>query len=873
MSEIPTKEIEARWQERWEREGVFEPRDDDPRPRFYCIEMLPYPSGRIHMGHVRNYSIGDALAWFRRMQGRNVLHPMGWDSLGLPAENAAIQRGADPREWTLSNIEAMKAQLKKLGFSYAWKREVTTCHPEYYRWNQWFFLRMLERGLAYRGHRVLNWCPLCATVLANEQVIGGYCWRHEDTPVEPREMDQWFVRITAYAEELDRALDGMKGWPERVVTMQRNWIGRSEGCRVRFAVQGCRDPIEVFTTRVDTIYGATALVLATEHPRLEEIARGAGREREVARFVAEDRVRRAADRFAATAEKNGVFTGRYAINPFSGERVPIWVANFVLMEYGTGAVMSVPAHDSRDFEFANSHGLEIRPVVLPEGTREISPGALPFLEDGVLAGTGPWSGMPSAAGRRAMTEHARAEGYGEGEVQFRLKDWGISRQRYWGTPIPIIYCDGCGVVPVPEEDLPVLLPRVDLRGATGSPLASVSEFVNVRCPKCRGRARRETDTMDTFVDPSWYFFRYADPANDSMPFDPRAAAAWFPIDLYIGGIEHATGHLIYCRFFTKFMRDLGLLEIDEPVTNLLTQGMVVAHSHFCPDHRYLFPEEVTTRGTGNQTEYLCSRCGRAVTRVLEKMSKSKNNIVDPDHAVERYGSDAIRIFALFASPPDAEVIWTERGMEGGYRFLARVWRFAEKHAEQLRNASPPGAASSPEAEGDGHAALENALALRRRTHRTIVRVTDDIGRRLQFNTALAALMELLNEIHEYYDRDRLEPFEASALREAVLTLLALLAPFAPHTCEELWSRLGGEGLLANGRWPEADQALLAEETSLVVVQVNGKLRGRVSVRRGAGQDEVLEAARADPKVATALGGAELRKVVFVPDRLLNLVVG
>jgi len=868
MSDIPFQEIERRWQERWARERVFEPQESDPRDRFYCIEMLPYPSGRIHMGHVRNYTIGDALAWFRRMQGYNVLHPMGWDSLGLPAENAAIQRGADPREWTLANIEAMKAQLRRLGFSYAWEREVTTCEPEYYRWNQWFFLKMLERGLAYRGRRILNWCPLCATVLANEQVVDGFCWRHDDTLVEPREMDQWFVRITDYADELARALDDMPGWPDRVVTMQRNWIGRSVGCRVRFAVEDEADPIEVFTTRVDTVYGATALVLAPEHPRLAGIARAGGREAEVSRFVAEDRARRLADRFTATVDKLGVFTGRHAINPFSGEKIPIWCANFVLMEYGSGALMAVPAHDVRDHEFATKYGIPVRTVVLPS---EGAVAETPFTGDGVLTESGSWSGAPSARARADMAERAKAGGFGEASIQFRLKDWGISRQRYWGTPIPVIYCDGCGTVPVPEKDLPVVLPHVDLRGATGSPLASVPEFVNVACPRCGGKGRRETDTMDTFVDSSWYFYRYTDPKNASTPFARERAEAWFPIDLYIGGIEHATGHLIYCRFFTKFMRDLGLLAHDEPVTNLLTQGMVISYSSFCEEHRWLYPDQVredrsasdSAAAADARATYHCLQCGRPVARTLEKMSKSKNNIVDPDAAVERYGADAIRIFALFASPPDAEVLWTEQGMEGAHRFLGRLWRFVDKHGSKLGD----GAA------GGDRGADAAALALRRRTHRTIQRVTDDIARRLQFNTAVAALMELLNAIYEFNDRESLSAEEATAVREALRTLVALLAPFAPHVCEELWERLGGEGLLAQGTWPTADPALLVEDTSLIVVQVNGKLRARIPVPRGASQDDVLSAARGDERVAAAVGQATIRKVVHVPERLLNLVTG
>jgi len=875
MKDLPFQEIEARWQARWEQERVFEPEESDPRPRFYCVEMLPYPSGRIHMGHVRNYAIGDALAWFRRMQGYNVLHPMGWDSLGLPAENAAIQRGADPRRWTIDNIAAMKAQLRRLGFSYAWEREVATYQPEYYRWNQWFFLRLLERGLAYRGRRVLNWCPSCATVLANEQVVAGFCWRHDDTPVEPREMDQWFIRITAYADELDSFLDRLPGWPERVLTMQRNWIGRSEGCRVRFPVEGLDAPIEIFTTRVDTIFGATALVLACEHPRLGDIASGCGREDVVSAFVRDDRSRRLADRFSAADEKRGVFTGRHAINPFSGERIPVWVANFVLMEYGTGALMAVPAHDERDFEFARAFGLEIRTVVEAAGTSG-APAAggsecsdeRAFTEDGVLVASGRFSGLSSAQARAAMNEEAASRGFGGAAVQFRLKDWGISRQRYWGTPIPVVSCERCGTVPVRDEDLPVILPPVELKGATGSPLAAVPEFVRTSCPACGGPACRETDTMDTFVDSSWYFFRYADPKNGSAPFESARVSAWFPIDLYIGGIEHATGHLIYCRFFTKFMRDLGLLELDEPVANLLTQGMVISHSHFCEEHKFLFPDQVRRAGDGDAAAWSCGLCGRPVRRTLEKMSKSKNNVVDPDAAVDAYGADAIRIFALFASPPDSEVLWTEQGMEGAYRFLARLWRFAEKHGARLRDAGSPQAPGS-----QGGPADEAALRLRRRTHRTIRRVTDDIARRLQFNTAVAALMELLNAVYEWNDRDSLEPAEAASLREAVMSLVALLAPFAPHTAEELWHRLGGEGMLAVGRWPQADPSLVEEETATLVVQVNGKLRGRLLVRRGASEDEVVAAARADARVAAALANVTLRKVVLVPDRLLNLVTG
>ncbi len=693
MADYDFHGIERRWQERWAEQRAFETDEvSGTRERYYSLEMLPYPSGKLHMGHVRNYTIGDSVAHFQRLQGRDVLHPMGWDALGLPAENAAIERGIDPREWTLANIDAMRRQLKELGLSYAWSREVTTCLPEYYRWNQWFFLRMLERDVVCRSRRVLNWCPRCQTVLANEQVENGRCWRHEDTEVEQREMDQWFIRITRYAEELDRCLDGMTGWPEPVRTMQRNWIGRSEGARIRFPIEGLDDALEVFTTRIDTIWGATFLVLAPDHPQLEAITAGAGREEEVRRFVSAAREKAQRERFSEP-EKDGVPTGRFALNPFSGERVPIWVANYVLMEYGTGAIMAVPAHDERDLEFARRFSLPVRQVIAaPAG--EQSSGAYTASEGGILINSGAFSGVPASEARRAMTEHAAARGFGEAAVSYRLKDWGISRQRYWGTPIPIIYCRSCGIVPVPDDELPVLLPEhVDLKGITGAPLASVPEFVNVSCPRCGKTARRETDTMDTFVDSSWYFYRYVDPKNSRLPFAAEAARAWFPIDLYIGGIEHATGHLIYCRFFHKFMRDLGLVEGDEPVANMLTQGMVVCYSYFCQVHRYIAPEEVRVvlDEQGAASRYVCPHDGSDLVRNLGAMSKSKNNAPDLDRMREKYGADTVRLYVLFAAPPEAEFLWSEQGIEGCHRFLSRIWRFFERHRAELKTSGGEGA--------------------------------------------------------------------------------------------------------------------------------------------------------------------------------------
>ncbi|HUC44893.1 MAG TPA: leucine--tRNA ligase [Candidatus Sulfotelmatobacter sp.] len=824
MSEYDPATIERKWQARWAEAAAFRVAAADPgRRRFYALEMLPYPSGRIHMGHVRNYSIGDAVARFRRMRGEQVLHVIGWDAFGLPAENAAIQNGAEPRAWTLDNIDTMRAQLKRLGIGYDWSREVATCLPEYYRWNQWMFLRMLERGIAFRARRMLNWCDSCGTVLANEQVVSGRCWRC-DNPVLRREFDQWFLRITDYAQELLDGIDALPAWPDRVRTMQRNWIGRSEGATVRFPVDGGDDRIEVFTTRIDTIFGATYVALAVEHPLVATLARGTAQEKAVAEFVAAESSRSVEDRFGETAAKVGVFTGRHAVNPFSGASIPIWVANFVLTDVGTGAIMSVPAHDERDFAFARTHGLPVRPVVRAADASAADAG-LPFVDDGVLFDSGPYDGLASAAARARLTAIAEEKGFGARTVTFRLKDWGVSRQRYWGTPIPVVHCEKDGIVPVPDAQLPVVLPDdAPLTGVGGSPLAQLPAFVETTCPKCGGPARRETDTMDTFVDSCWYYFRYCDPHNARAPFDWAAVAPWFPVDLYIGGIEHATMHLIYTRFWTKVMRDLGLASIDEPVTQLFTQGMVIKDG--------------------------------------AKMSKSKGNVVDPDAMIERFGADTTRLFSLFAAPPERDLEWSDAGIEGCSRFLGRLWRTFDR----ARAALPAPGTPPPPAAGEG-----GALDLRRKTHRTVRRITDDLGPRMHLNTPVAAVMELLNAVAPVAAEEPVLPGPAWALREAFETIAKVLAPFAPHVAEEIWEALGHPAFVADASWPEPDTVLLLDEDVLLVIQINGKVRGKLTVPRGLGEEAALAAARADAHVAAHLSGKTIRKSVYVPDRLLNLV--
>ncbi len=845
--------LEAKWQAEWERQEAFAVREGGEKPKYYLLEMFPYPSGKIHMGHVRNYSIGDVVARYRRMRGFNVLHPMGWDAFGLPAENAAIQSRVHPARWTEENIASMRLQLKRLGFSYDWRRELATCDPSYYRWEQLFFLQMLERGLAYRRLSRVNWCGSCATVLANEQVEDGRCWRCHSL-VEEKELEQWFLRITAYAEELLAGCERLSGsWPEKVLTMQRNWIGKSMGAEIHFPLEDRKGDITVFTTRQDTVFGATFMSLAVEHPLVLELSRGTPQEAEVRAFV--ERVK-AQSRAERAEGKEGVFLGAFCRNPFTGRRMPIYAANFVLMEYGTGAVMAVPAHDQRDFEFARRYGLPIEVVIQPEGeTLEAETMAQAYEGPGRMVASGEFSGLWSEEGKERIAACLEARGLGKRSVQYRLRDWCISRQRYWGAPIPVLYCQRCGMVPVPEKDLPVVLPRdVELTGEGGSPLARHRDFVEASCPTCGGRARRETDTMDTFVESSWYFARFACPQEDRFPLNREAVHYWMPVDLYIGGIEHAVLHLLYARFFTKVLRDLGWVEVDEPFMGLLTQGMVGKETLFCPEHEWLYPREVE----GGR----CRHCGReVVVGRMEKMSKSKRNVVEPDYLVEQYGADTVRLFCLFAAPPEKDVEWNDQAVEGMSRFLNRLWRLVYSQRELF--SSPPPPSSSPELSPAGR-------ALRRCLHRTIQRVTEDIEVRLHFNTAVAAIMELVNEIQAYLQKDT--EADPALVREALEKVLILLFPFVPHITSELWSETGHREPLDCHPWPAYDpQALSLEEVTLVV-QVNGKVRGRITVPADAGKEEVLARALAHEHVQTFLAGRPIKKSVFVPGRLVSLAV-
>jgi leucyl-tRNA synthetase len=829
------RQIELKWHARWENADFYKADEDSARPKFYVLEMLPYPSGTLHIGHIRNYSIGDALARYKWMRGYNVLHPMGWDAFGLPAENAAIANRMPPREWTLRNIAAMKKTHRRFAFSYDWDREVSTCEPEYYRWNQWFFLKILERGLAYRKMALVNWCPQCATVLANEQVVEGCCWRHEDTPVEQRALAQWFLKITDYA---DRLLDDMRklegGWPERVLTMQRNWIGRSEGAEIDFHLLDDAQPIRVFTTRVDTIYGATCVILAPEHPLNQTLLDAEGQARAKAMVDAR------AGQDPGDIEKEGFFTGHFAANPYSGEHVPIWIANFVLMGYGTGAIMAVPAHDERDFEFCRKYGIAIRPVIRPaDGALAVEPGMTgAFTEYGVVENSGRWSGLPSDEARRQMAGYARQLGFGQAAITFRLKDWGISRQRYWGTPIPVVHCPACGIVPVPEDQLPVLLPTsIEITGEGRSPLENVPGFVNVACPRCGAAARRETDTMDTFIDSSWYFYRYCDPHNSAMPFDPAKIAYWFEIDQYIGGVEHAILHLIYSRFFTKMMCDIGLIQNDEPARRLFTQGMVIAEG--------------------------------------AKMSKSKGNVVGADMLAEKFGADTARMFVLFAGPPEKEIDWRNDSAEGVYRFLGRVYRFVTRNVAELTASEPRPDVSEPRPDvseprpdvseprplGSG----QSDKKVLRKLHQTVKKITEDFESRWHFNTCIASIMELVNVLYAEE-----ESISGAVTSEVAEKLALLLAPFAPYLSQEIWEELGKQGPVFRQTWPSFDPELAKEEEAEIVVQVNGKLRARVHAPFGTTK-ESLESLALE-SVQAQLVGKQVVKLITVPDKLVNIVV-
>lgn len=849
-------EIEVKWQKIWEENKTFHVEEDPSKPKYYLLEMFPYPSGKIHMGHVRNYTIGDVIARYKRMRGFNVLHPMGWDAFGMPAENAAIAHGIHPAIWTNENINTMKQQLKRLGFSYDWDREISTCEPEYYRWEQLFFLWMYEKGLAYKKSSLVNWCPQCQTVLANEQVEGGLCWRCS-SEVTLRELEQWFFRITAYVEELLDYCDKLTGWPERVLTMQKNWIGKSYGCEITFPMADGNGAIKVFTTRQDTIFGATFMLIAAEHPLVIELVKGKDREGEVREWVEkikrQDKVLRTSDYY----EKEGIFLDAYCLNPVTRRKMPVYAANFVLADYGTGCVMAVPAHDQRDFEFARKYNLPIIIVIQPhQKALNVQTMEEAYEGDGVLVNSGPFNGMENREAMDKIADYLEAQGLGRRTVQYRLRDWGISRQRYWGAPIPIVHCDKCGIVPVPEQELPVILPKdVEFTGEGGSPLAKNETFLNTTCPKCKGPAKRETDTMDTFVESSWYFNRFCCAHYNEKPgLDRKKLDYWMPVDQYIGGIEHAILHLLYSRFYTKVLRDFGILGFDEPFKNLLTQGMVCKESTKCPTHGYLYPSEVE--------DGKCKHCQLPVIiGKAEKMSKSLKNVVDPDYLVERYGADTVRMFCLFAAPPEKDLEWSDQGVEGSFRFLNRTWRIVVDYLDEIKNIPPY----------MGSETIEGELkALRKKTHQTIRKVTKDIEDRYHFNTAISAIMELVNTL--YATPRPSDHLGLSMIRETIETLLKLLSPIVPHFAEELWSYLGMQEMLCNTPWPEYDHTVATEEEITIVIQINGKVRSRITVSADEDEETIKSLALADERVQKFIAGKKVVKDFYVPKKLINLVV-
>lgn len=859
----PHQECDPKWQAFWEEKELHKTRDDDPGEKTYVLEMFPYPSGKLHMGHIRNYTIGDTLARFRRMEGKNVLYPMGFDAFGLPAENAAIKaareegKNLNPAEFTENCIADMIDALKAMGYSYDWDRFLATCRPDYFRWNQWIFTRMMDKGLVYRKSAAVNWCPECGTVLANEQVHDGMCWRHTERAVEVRQLEQWFFKITAYAGELLEEVRKLEGWPEHVRLMQENWIGQSQGCLVRFPLEDSKETLPIFTTRPDTLYGVTFMSFAPEHSMIPDMVKGTEHEKPVMDFI--NRVIRQ-DRFMRTAddqEKEGVFTGKYAVNPLTGDRIPIYVANFVLMEYGTGAVMAVPAHDQRDFEFAQKYGIPLKTVIQPDPEnfpisdeqkdkvakwmeagcpRDGAGMEAAFTEPGVQVHSGDFDGLPSREGLQKIADHVEAQGFGEKTTQYKLRDWLVSRQRYWGTPIPVIYCEGCGAVAVPEDQLPVELPRDVDFSREGNPLLAAKDWLEAPCPQCGKPARRETDTMDTFVDSSWYFLRYIDPHNESLPFDPEKVNAWMPVSQYIGGVEHACMHLLYARFFTKILRDIGMIKTGEPFKNLFTQGMV------CKEHTF---QDGSIRSV--------------------KMSKSLGNTVDPAATLEKYGADALRLFILFAAPADKQLDWSDEGLEGNARFLNRLWRYLGQKVTLLRKGLAE-RGDAPFQPGDNKADKE----LDRKTHDTIRRVSQDLGQRFHFNTAIAAIMELFNALNGYTIRDEANSRICAATAFETLTLL--LCPMAPHLAEEVWSRLGKAPSITRHAWPVHDPERLKLDEIPIVVQVNGKVRGKLTVAAEATEEQVKEIAFADENVAKHLVDKEIRKAIYVKKKLLNLVV-
>ena len=816
-------EIEAKWQKIWAEEDAFRTVEDDSKEKYYVLEMFPYPSGKLHMGHVRNYSIGDVIARYKKMAGYNVLHPMGYDSFGLPAENAAIQHNAEPAKWTYDNMDEMDKQLASMGLSYDWNRRVATCTPEYYRWTQWLFIQFYKKGLAYKKDNPVNWCPSCQTVLANEQVVDGKCERCK-TEVTKKNLSQWYLKITDYADRLLDNLDKLEGWPDKVKTMQRNWIGKSYGANINFQIKDSDKTLEVFTTRADTLFGATYMVMSPEHPFVNELV--AGRPEEAAVEAYQEKARRMSDieRTSTSNEKTGVFLGRYAVNPVNGKEIPIYISDYVLMGYGTGAIMAVPAHDQRDFDFAKAFGLEIIPVVDPEDPSiDLYDLKEAFVAEGKMINSGKFDGMNNREAIPAMIEWLNEKGIGDKTVNFRLRDWLISRQRYWGAPIPMIWCDECGWVPEKEENLPVLLPTdVEFTGKGESPITTSKTFVDTVCPCCGRPARREVDTMDTFVDSSWYFLRYCDPHNDKAPFSREKADYWMNVDQYIGGVEHAILHLMYARFFQMFLHDIGLSKEEEPFKNLLTQGMVIKDG--------------------------------------AKMSKSLGNVVSPAEIQAKYGSDTARLFILFAAPPEKELDWSDEGVEGSYRFLNRVYRLVYEYINDIR-----GDAAVP-AEYKAANAADKSLDFMMNT--SIKKVTEDAGGRFNFNTAIASIMELVNEMYKYKNGDINLPL----FNKAIETLLTLLNPFSPHITEELWSQLGHEDRLYNRAWPVCDESALVKDEMQIILQINGKLKDKLMLPNNSDKEVVEGAARASERFKEATEGREVIKVIYVPNKIINFVV-
>lgn len=851
--------IESRWQTYWDKNDCFKATEDKNKEKYYLLEMYPYPSGKIHMGHVRNYAIGDVVARYKRMKGFNVLHPMGWDAFGMPAENAAIENNTHPATWTYDNIDYMRSQLKSMGFSYDWGRELATCKEDYYKWEQLVFLKMFERGLAYRKKTFVNWCDKCQTVLANEQVVDGCCWRHTDQKVELKEMDSWFLKTTEYTKELLDYCDNLPGWPDKVLTMQKNWIGKSQGAIIKFPVIDYDYTVEVFTTRQDTLFGATFLCFAPEHPMVKKMTRGTDQQDKVDAFI-EKTLK--IDTFMRTADftaKEGLFTGRYCLNPVTNEKIPIYIANFVLYEYGTGAIMAVPTHDQRDFEFAKKYDLPLRLVIKPEDSEIVEDQMEEaYVGEGILVNSDQFNGIKNRDALEKIGDYLEDKGMGYRTTNYRLKDWGISRQRYWGAPIPVVYCERCGVVPVPEDQLPVVLPLdLDLKEGGKSPLSYEASFYETPCPKCGQKARRETDTMDTFVESSWYFDRFTSPRYDSGPFDKEKVLYWMPVDQYIGGIEHAILHLLYSRFYTRVLRDLGYLEIDEPFTNLLTQGMVCKETLKCEKHGYLFPEQVK--------DGKCIYCGAEVeVGPSIKMSKSTKNVLDPQKLIEKYGADTVRMFCLFASPPERDLEWNDEGVEGSWRFLNRVWRIVTENSDNIKNSN----------RCENFSSLPPYLKdMYRKIHLTIKKVTEDIEERFHFNTAISAIMELFNKISQLINSEKeLNESDWSVVKEAVENMIVLLNPVVPHISEELWRELGYKSSLVEFSWPQHREEFLEKETCVIVIQVNGKVRSRMDAPVSLNKTEMENMALSDERTRKFIEEKAIKKVIVVPDKLVNIVI-